>query len=104
MLDFANGTPLSNWAVPGAGMGMRPCAHCTIPLPVGTARLVKSSSSTVTLAGVNSTYNGITEVQNGTLVVNKLANLGTASSLGVGGGSLDAIRLGLAGNLHRARL
>ena len=35
-----SGTPLRRAAVPGAGMGIRPWAHLTIPLPVGTERLV----------------------------------------------------------------
>src|SRR5438309_1817408 len=42
--DGASGTPRSNSAVAGAGTGIRPWAHCTMPEPVGTARLVKRST------------------------------------------------------------
>ena len=44
MGEAASGTPLSSAAVPGAGIGIRPWAHFTMPLPVGTERLVMRSA------------------------------------------------------------
>ena len=40
----ASGTPCSKTAVAGAGIGIRPCSHFTMPLPGGTDRLVKRST------------------------------------------------------------
>ena len=42
--DGASGTPLSSSSVAGAGTGMTPWAHFTVPLPVGTDELVNFST------------------------------------------------------------
>ncbi len=39
-----SGTPRSSSAVPGAGIGITPWAHLTVPAPVGTGVLVKRSA------------------------------------------------------------
>ena len=47
MVDGASGTPFRSSAVPGVGTGMIPCAHFTVPLPVGTGELVNASTSSM---------------------------------------------------------
>lgn len=62
----------------------------------GAGGLFKNQTNILTLNGA-STYTGGTEIQNGTVAVNVLANAGVASSLGAPAAGTDAsvIRLGL---------
>jgi autotransporter-associated beta strand protein len=62
----------------------------------GAGGLFKNQTNILTLNGT-STYTGGTEIQNGTVAVNVLANAGTASSLGAPAAGTDAsvIRMGL---------
>lgn len=50
-------------------------------LLAGSQGLVKAQTNTVTLSGLN-TYAGVTEIQAGTLSIDSIANVGTASALG----------------------
>lgn len=62
----------------------------------GVGGVLKTQTNVLTLNGA-STYTGGTEIQNGTIAVNILANAGVASSLGAPAAGTDAsvIRLGL---------
>jgi len=62
----------------------------------GTSTLIKSSTNTVTLSGLN-TYTGATEIRGGTLSVDSIASLGLASALGAPATTeAGAIRMGLS--------
>lgn len=56
----------------------------------GNLGLIKTSTGTTTsLTGLN-TYTGATQITGGTLVVNRLADIGVASSIGAGNATSDA--------------
>ncbi len=83
-----------------AGFFLNHTGNTTIDaLLAGSGGLFKTQSNAVTLTGAN-TYTGTTEIQNGTLIFDSIANVGGgASALGAPATVEDGIiRVGLGGN------